>query len=255
VTAIVRGFDGEDIVVELDGEEGRLPAAERVPGEEYRAGDRIVAWSLGGAPTIVSRADKRLVEALLERHVPELQDGSLQIAASAREPGLRSTVAVSARSGDAAAACAALAPHAVAAAAEALHGEPIQILPFDPDPLALVRSALEGRGVATSKDEVSRTITLEVVDEDLRAAIGTKGHRIRLAAKLSGWRVDIHAASKVSEVRARLIAQGFRTPLDVACASVDAIARGIDVDDETARSLSAAAARAALAERRNRDPE
>jgi N utilization substance protein A len=180
-------------------------------------------------------------------------------------------VALSARRGDATVACAGLAPDGVAAAAEALHGEPIQILPFDPDPLVLVRSALGVRVVAASKDEASRTISLDVEDEELHAAIGAKGHRVRLAAQLSGWRVDVHKASMASELRARralaaiegltpertarLMAQGFRTPLDVARASVEALARSIDVDEETARVLSAAAARAALAEQRRRDSD
>jgi N utilization substance protein A len=192
-TGVVRGQDEDGLVVDLEGGvEGRLPAAEQVPREEHRPGDRIIAWVMETSPRVLlSRAHRGLVEKLFEMEVPEIFDRVVRIEASAREPGVRAKIAVSTeRPGlDPVQACLGARRQAVV---DELRGEVVDVVAYDRDPMRFVCAAIAPVEVTrVVLDLPERTVTLIVPEDQLRLAIGVRGCNIRLASQLTGWRIEI----------------------------------------------------------------
>ncbi|NGX08610.1 transcription termination factor NusA [Mycobacteroides franklinii] len=188
---------------ETKGSEGVIPSAEQVPGEEYHHGDRLRCYVVGvsrGArePLItLSRTHPNLVRRLFSLEVPEINDGSVEIIAVAREAGHRSKIAVASKvSGlNAKGACIGPMGQRVRNVMSELSGEKIDIIDYDPDPARFVANALSPAKVVSVSviDEAGKAARVIVPDFQLSLAIGKEGQNARLAARLTGWRIDIRS--------------------------------------------------------------
>ncbi|AMT71673.1 transcription termination factor NusA [Mycobacteroides immunogenum] len=194
---------------ETKGSEGVIPSAEQVPGEDYRHGDRLRCYVVGvsrGArePLItLSRTHPNLVRKLFSLEVPEISDGSVEIVAVAREAGHRSKIAVASKvSGlNAKGACIGPMGQRVRNVMSELSGEKIDIIDYDPDPARFVANALSPAKVVSVSviDEAGKAARVVVPDFQLSLAIGKEGQNARLAARLTGWRIDIRSDADPAE--------------------------------------------------------
>lgn len=252
VTGIARRFERGNVIVDLGRAEAVLPVREQVPRETYRPGDRVQAYVLDvlreskGPQIILSRGSVALLTKLFEMEVPEIAEGIVVIEAAAREPGGRSKIAVSSRDGDVdpVGACVGMKGSRVQAVVQELRGEKIDIVPFDEDSARFVCSALAPAEISrVIIDEANHAMELIVPDDQLSLAIGRRGQNVRLAAQLTGWKLDINSESRVKEMRdfanrslgslpgvtemliETLYAHGFRQAKDVAEASADVLAQ------------------------------
>ncbi|NVB41568.1 transcription termination/antitermination protein NusA [Pseudenhygromyxa sp. WMMC2535] len=269
MTGIVRRFERGSIIVEVDNgrAEAILPSRDQVPRESLRPGDRIVAYvkdvdkSARGPQIILSRTHKGLVEKLFEHEVPEIFEGIVRIEACAREPGARSKIAVSSRDRDVdpVGACVGMRGSRVQAVVQELRGEKIDIVPFDDDPARFVCNAIQPAQVSRVLIDAERhTMELVVPDDKLSLAIGKKGQNVRLASRLTGWRIDIHSQSKIREMERRSRAEmaaipgvgrdmalqlfelGWRSLRDLAVANIDELAQVVGSGDEAERIIDTA---------------
>ncbi len=210
VTGISRRFERGNIIVDLGRAEAVLPLREQVPRESYRAGDRVQAYVVEvlreskGPQIILSRASVSLLTKLFEMEVPEIAEGIVVIEAAAREPGGRSKIAVASRDRDVdpVGACVGMKGSRVQAVVQELRGEKIDIVPWDEDPASFVCSALQPAEVSRVViDEANHAMEIIVPDDQLSLAIGRRGQNVRLAAQLTGWKLDINSESRVKEMR------------------------------------------------------
>jgi N utilization substance protein A len=232
IRGIVRRFEkGNNIIVDLGKTEGVLPFREQTPRETYRPGDRIVAYvrdidrEARGPQIILSRSDPKLVEKLFESEVPEIYEGIVRIVAVAREPGARSKIAVTSRDADVdpVGACVGMKGSRVQAVVQELRGEKIDIVPFDRDPARYVIAAIQPAEVhKVIVDEGDGRMELVVPDEKLSLAIGRKGQNVRLAAQLTGWKLDIISESKFKQMEEE---------------SITALSLIAEVDDNIAKAM------------------
>jgi N utilization substance protein A len=215
IKGVVRRFEkGNNIIVDLGRTEGILPVREQTPRETYRPGDRIVAWvkdidrEARGPQVILSRSDPKLVEKLFEQEVPEIYEGIVRIVACARESGARSKIAVTSRDADVdpVGACVGMKGSRVQAVVQELRGEKIDIVPYDRDPARFVCAAIQPAEVnKVIVDEADGRMELVVPDEKLSLAIGRKGQNVRLAAQLTGWKLDIISEQKFKQMEEEAI--------------------------------------------------
>jgi N utilization substance protein A len=200
---IQQGRNPDDVLVDLGKVEALLPVSERVPGEDYRHGTRIkclvvsVRKGMRGPQISLSRSHPNLVKKLFALEVPEIADGTVEIAAIAREAGHRTKMAVrSTVSGvNAKGACIGPMGQRVRSVMSELHGEKIDIVDWSDDPAEMVAHALSPAQVSsvTVVDPATRSARVVVPDFQLSLAIGKEGQNARLAARLTGWRIDIHS--------------------------------------------------------------
>lgn len=198
---IQQGNNPNMIQVNLGAVEGVLPPNEQVPGESYRHGSRVRAYvvdvhrGLKGPSVTLSRSHPGLVRKLFEMEVPEIADGTVEIVALAREAGHRTKMAVTAHKAgvNAKGACIGEMGSRVRAVMSELNDEKIDIVDFNEDPAAFIASSLSPSKVisVTIVDEDARSARVVVPDYQLSLAIGKEGQNARLAAKLTGWRIDI----------------------------------------------------------------
>jgi N utilization substance protein A len=203
VSGVVQASNAQGTTVGLDMKaEGIMPNNQKVPGERLKLHDRIRAVVLEvkegsrGPQIILSRAHRNFLRRLLENEVPEIYHGIVEIRAIAREPGARAKVAVSATQPgiDPVGACVGIKGVRIQAIVKELHDEKIDIIQWDPDPIVYISKAISPArvsGVYLSDGEGSRTATVVVGEDQLSLAIGRDGQNARLAAKLTGWRIDI----------------------------------------------------------------
>src|SRR5450432_515342 len=232
IRGIVRRFEkGNNIIVDLGRTEGILPFREQTPRETYRPGDRVVAYvrdidrEARGPQIILSRSDPKLVEKLFESEVPEIYEGIVRIVAVAREPGARSKIAVTSRDADVdpVGACVGMKGSRVQAVVQELRGEKIDIVPYDRDPARFVCAAIQPAEVnKVIVDEAEGRMELVVPDEKLSLAIGRKGQNVRLAAQLTGWKLDIISESKFKQMEEE---------------SITALSLIAEVDDSIAKAM------------------
>ncbi|WP_240687338.1 transcription termination factor NusA [Amycolatopsis suaedae] len=198
------------VVVQIGGgTEGVLPQAEQVSGESYEHGSRIKAYVYGvsrsarGPQIMLSRSHPNLVRKLFALEVPEIADGTVEIAAVAREPGHRSKIAVrSTVAGvNAKGACIGPVGARVRNVMSELAGEKIDIIDYSDDPARFVGNALSPAKVVSVRvvDERAKTARVVVPDFQLSLAIGKEGQNARLAARLTGWRIDIRSDAAMEE--------------------------------------------------------
>ncbi len=202
---IQQSADPRNVRVDFGSVEGVLPQAEQVPGETYRHGERLrcyvvsVKRGLRGPQIQLSRTHPNLVKALFRLEVPEIADGSVEIAALAREAGHRTKIAVRATVPGVNAKGACIGPMGarVRAVMTELHGEKIDIVDYSDEPRQFVAAALSPARVQSVEvvDLQLRKARVVVPDYQLSLAIGKEGQNARLAAKLTGWRIDIHPDS------------------------------------------------------------
>ncbi|WP_030887331.1 transcription termination factor NusA [Streptomyces sp. NRRL S-1868] len=198
---VQQGKDPKSVLVDIGKLEAILPPQEQVPGEDYAHGTRLrtyvvrVAKGVRGPSVTLSRTHPNLVKKLFELEVPEIADGSVEISAIAREAGHRTKIAVrSARSGlNAKGACIGPMGGRVRNVMAELHGEKIDIVDWSEDPAELVANALSPARVSNVEiiDLAARSARVTVPDYQLSLAIGKEGQNARLAARLTGWRIDI----------------------------------------------------------------
>ena len=211
VSGIVQRIDTKHIVVDLGKTEAILPPGEQVRTEHYRAGQRLkfylleVHRSLRGPQLILSRTHKNLLRRLFELEVPEIYRGTVEIKSIAREAGYRSKVGVSARQEgvDPVGSCVGLRGIRIQNIVNELNGERIDVVQWDAGPSRFVANALSPAQVLTVHiSEEDNTASVIVPDRQLSLAIGREGQNARLAAKLTGWRIDIKPESAMQEVLA-----------------------------------------------------
>ena len=202
VDAIVERPVGQGWYVDAAGVPGLLPAEERIPGEELQRHQHLKVVVLEGrsrthdAVLIVSRSHPLLVNRLLEQEVPELQSGQVRIRALARDPGRRSKVAVEAPDGDIDPQGACIGPKGVRqrAVTSELGAEQVQIVAWSANPVQYVKNSLIPAAVeSVDLDDATHTAHVTVPASQLSLAIGRSGENARLAARLTGWRIDIGA--------------------------------------------------------------
>ena len=214
----VQRYEQRNMYVLLDDRktEALLPFSEQVPRENYRINDRIRAYVLDvrktnkGPLVVLSRAAEGLVQRLIEFQVPEIQDDIVEIMAIAREPGARTKVAVTSKRPEIDAVGACLGPKSsrVANVSDELRGEKIDVIRWAADLPTFVANALAPAkvlGVELFEEEGIALVT--VPDHQLSLAIGREGQNVRLAARLTGWRMDITSDSEAAEARERYLAE------------------------------------------------
>jgi N utilization substance protein A len=212
VTGIVQQQDRRYILLDLGKVEALMPASEQVPAESYRHGERVKAYitevrrGTKGPQIVVSRTHPGLLKKLFELEVPEIEEGIVEIKAVAREPGHRSKIAVSSREPavDPVGACVGPKGSRVRNVVTELRGEKIDVVPWSADPGTFVANALQPAKVKEARvDPETQTALVIVPDYQLSLAIGKEGQNARLAARLTGCRVDIKSETQqVEDARA-----------------------------------------------------
>ncbi len=212
VTGIVQqAGDRNNVLVDLGKVEALLPRSEQVDGERYEQGGRIkaviteVRSGTKGPQVILSRRAPQLIETLFELEVPEIADGLVEIRGVAREPGYRSKIAVEshAQGVDPVGACVGPRGSRVRMVVSELRGEKIDIIPWNTEPARFVAKALSPARVREVYiDDETREATVVVPDDQLALAIGKEGLNARLAARLTGWKVDIKSDSEFAQEEA-----------------------------------------------------
>jgi N utilization substance protein A len=219
ITGEVQRKDARNVFISIGRTEAVLPSHEQIPGETFRFSDRLKLYVLDVRKTtrnpqiVLSRRHPGLVVRLFEQEVPEVFDGIVQIKSVAREPGARSKVAVLSRDPqiDAVGACVGHRGARVQAIVDELRGEKVDIVRFSEDPSEYLRSSLSPAKVAQvvlNEDEHAAVVVAP--DDQLSLAIGRRGQNVRLAAQLTGWRIDIRSrtqweasASEAEDVEAK----------------------------------------------------
>jgi len=202
INSTVKRFENGDLIVEIGRVEAVLPRKEQSRAESYTPGERIRAVIKGvnrsakGPQILLSRTDPALLIKLFEQEVPEIYDGTVMIRGAVREAGDRAKVAVYSRERDVdpVGACVGMKGTRVQAIIRELRGEKIDIVEWSEDPILFVTNALSPakvQRVSIKGDEKDREMEVVVEDKQLSLAIGKKGQNVRLAAKLTGWRIDI----------------------------------------------------------------
>lgn len=203
VNGMVQRLEGPNVVVDIGKTEGIMPAPERMVGEDLRLNQRLKFYIVGiregsrGQEIVVSRAHKGLVEGLFKLEVPEIGSGLVEIKSISREAGSRSKVAVFSRQAgvDPVGSCVGQKGVRVQAVIAELGNEKIDIIQYSDDPAKFIASSLSPATVGkVSIDETEKTAHVEVPEDQLSLAIGKDGQNVRLAAKLTGWRIDIKGA-------------------------------------------------------------
>src|SRR5882724_9350161 len=212
VTGIVQqAGDRNNVLVDLGKVEALLPRSEQVDGERYEQGSRIkaviteVRSGTKGPQVIVSRRDPELIKTLFELEVPEIADGLVEIRGVAREPGYRSKIAVESHTQgvDPVGACVGPRGSRVRMVVSELRGEKIDIIPWNPEPARFVAKALSPARVReVFVDDETKEATVIVPDDQLALAIGKEGLNARLAARLTGWKVDIQSDTEFAQAEA-----------------------------------------------------
>ena len=212
VTGIVQqAGDRNNVLVDLGKVEALLPRSEQVDGERYEQGSRIkaviteVRSGTKGPQVILSRRDPELIRTLFELEVPEVADGLVEIRGVSREPGYRSKIAVQshAQGVDPVGACVGPRGSRVRMVVSELRGEKIDIIPWNSEPARFIAKALSPARVReVLVDDESREATVIVPDDQLSLAIGKEGLNARLAARLTGWKVDIQSERQFAEAEA-----------------------------------------------------
>src|SRR5271170_7283743 len=208
VTGIIQQSDNRYTLLDLGKVEALLPQAEQVPYERYEHGTRLKAYIVEvrktnkGPQIVVSRTHPGLIKRLFELEVPEISSGVVEIKAAAREPGHRTKIAVWSNDPnvDPVGACVGARGSRVRMVTNELRGERVDVVPFSDDPVDLIQNALAPARVRSVRlDEETGTATVVVSDFQLSLAIGKEGQNARLAARLTGWRIDIKSETQLAE--------------------------------------------------------
>jgi len=264
INGIVQRFDKGAIIVNLGRTEAELPGREQIPRESYRQGDRIRAYILDvkqfsrGPQIILSRTHPNFLSALFETEVPEISEGIVQVVQVTREPGSRAKIAVASKESDVdpVGACVGMKGSRVQAVVQELRGEKIDIITWDPDPAKFICNALApAEIVRVIVEEANQSMEVVVPDDQLSLAIGKRGQNVRLASRLTGWRLDVTSETHYSEalkenymaliglegvgesLAADLFQAGFRSAQDLSEATVEELLTIGEISEEVAKKI------------------
>lgn len=248
VNGFVQRMEGGNIVVNLGRAEGVLPVSEQIFREQYRRGERIRALiievrnkTMKGPQILLSRTHPNFLKALFEVEVPEVSEGLIEIVSVAREPGKRAKIAVRSKDKDIdpVGACVGMRGSRVQSVVQELRGEKIDIVPYSDDPAKYVCAALSpAKADRVLIDDENRAMEVIVPDDQLSLAIGRNGQNVRLAVKLTGWKIDVKSESDTqkeedgiaalmkipgmnAEAAVRLVDGGVKSVAMIAAAEVD----------------------------------
>lgn len=207
VTGVITNADGKNVYVNLGDSDAILPMSEQIPNEEYVEGRKIKAYlvevrkMVKGPQVLISRTHPGFLKRLFEFEVPEIFDGTVELQSVAREPGMRSKIAVFSKDEnvDPVGACVGPAGQRVQNIVDELCGEKIDIIKWDEDPAVYIANSLSPAkvlSVEVDEDEEIKTSRVIVPDYQLSLAIGKAGQNARLAAKLTNWKIDIKSESQ-----------------------------------------------------------
>lgn len=208
VSGMIMRFDGPNIVVDIGKTEAIMPSSEQVRSEGYRLNQRLTFYIEGisegvkGQQIIVSRVSNGLVAALFKREVPELASGAVEVSVIAREPGARTKIAVASKQSgvDPVGSCVGQKGVRVQEVIEELNGEKIDIIQFNEDLEKFIAAALSpAQGITVKLDKKTQSAKVTVPDDQLSLAIGKEGQNVRLAAKLTGVKIDIVGSGETSD--------------------------------------------------------
>ncbi|MFH1858223.1 MAG: transcription termination factor NusA [Candidatus Omnitrophota bacterium] len=257
----VHRIEKGNLIIDLGKTEGLLPKRELPPNHEYRQGERVRAYILEvrktarGPQVILSRAHTDLIRRLFELEVPEIDEGIVEIKSISREPGDRTKIAVHSKDEkvDCVGACVGMRGSRVKEIVKELHGEKIDIVRYSEDTREYITAALSPAKVVEIKIDKQHGKALVIVEDDqLSLSIGKRGQNVRLAAKLTGWDIDIKSKSEVSKeaeldvgelagvgskLKAALQEAGFATVSSVANAALEVLMQVKGVGEKSAPKL------------------
>ena len=267
VTGSVHRFNKGNIIVNLGRTEALLPISEQVQGETFRQGDRLRALIIDirkpsrDPQVILSRTSPQFLVKLFELEVPEISEGVVRVKSVARDPGLRSKFAVYSADSDVdpVGACVGSKGSRVQGVVQELRGEKIDIIPWSDDPTKFVCNALAPAEISeVIIDETEKSMEIIVEDDQLSLAIGKRGQNVRLAVKLTGWKIDIKSRSRVKEMsRAAfkdllgipgvgsitaevLFNEEYFSAQDIAAASIEDLAKISGIGEKKAQNIKKA---------------
>lgn len=282
VTGIARRYERGNVIIDLGKADAVLPRKEIIFGETFKPGDRIQAYlsevvlTNRGPEIRLSRTSPMFLVKLFEVEVPEIQDGTIEIKAAAREPGHRAKIAVYTgdRDIDPVGACVGMKGSRVQNIVNELQGEKIDIVKWHEDVEVFVRNALAPADITSVNSNYSEHVLDVIVEDDqLSLAIGRRGQNVRLAAMLTGWKVNIISKAKlqdkvkfavenltqldlVSEATAQVLVQGgIMSIVDLSAAEVEDVKKVLNCSDEEANKFIEAASSAIENEDIANEPE
>jgi transcription termination/antitermination protein NusA len=213
LTGIVQRIEQKNVFIDLGKAEAILAPSEQIPFEQYKHGDRVKSYIIEvkkttkGPQILVSRTHPGLLKRLFELEVPEIHDGIVEIKSVAREPGMRSKIAVFSRDEDVdpVGSCVGHKGMRVQTIVNELKGEKIDIVKWNADPVKYIANSLSpAKVVSVEVNEIEKVSKVVVPDYQLSLAIGKEGQNARLAAKLTGWKIDIKSESQAIQVEESL---------------------------------------------------
>ena len=270
INGFVQRFEGGNIIVNLGRAEGIVPMSEQIFRETYKRGERIRAYIYDvkkiskGPQIILSRTHPGFLKALFEVEVPEISEGLIEIVNVAREPGKRAKIAVRSKDKDIdpVGACVGMRGSRVQSVVQELRGEKIDIVAYSDDPAKFVCTALSPAKVdRVLIDEENRAMEVIVPDDQLSLAIGKNGQNVRLAVKITGWKIDVKSESSKAlqdeeghkalmnipeldeETAIRLFAGGIKSIAMVAAADAEMLMKSAGIPEKDAATLVEAAAK------------
>jgi len=206
VSGVISRFDRKNVIIDLGRVEAIMPPSEQTPGEKYNVHDRIKVYVINVKKTnkspqvFVSRTHPGLVKRLLELEVPEIADGTVEIKTIAREAGSRTKIAIASRNEDVdpVGACVGQRGSRIRAIVDELRGEMIDVIKWSSNPEEYIAASLSpAKVLQVDIDEENKVARVVVPDFQLSLAIGKEGQNARLAAKLTGWKIDIKSESQL----------------------------------------------------------
>lgn len=209
VTGVIQRRDKSGFIINIGKLEALLPRDEQMPREHYKRNERIQALLIDvrregrGPQLIISRAHRDYIAALFRREIPEVDDGTIQIMAAARDPGLRAKVAVFSKDKDIdpVGACVGVRGSRIQNIVQELCGERIDIVIWSADIVTYAKNALSPAVISTiNVNEEENLLEITVPDNQLTAAIGKRGQNVKLAAQLLGWKIDLYTESRYAEL-------------------------------------------------------
>ena len=266
VNGTVHRFERGDIIVELGRAEAILPKSERIPHEEYQQGDRLQGYvvevqkTTKGHAVVLSRTHEGFIRGLFSLEVPEIAEGIVEIKGISREAGDRTKLAVHSKDEkvDCVGACVGMRGTRVKNIVRELHGEKIDIIRWHADIREFIAAALSPAKIdQIIENHITKAALILVDDDQLSLAIGKKGQNVRLASKLTGWRLEIKSKSQLArgevtvnnlpgvseEIAPRLQRAGFTAIEQVATSDLEALTRIEGLDDRAAEKLTLEAMR------------
>jgi N utilization substance protein A len=267
-SGIVQRVEKKNIIVNLGRTDAILPEKEQIPWERYRQGDRIRAYIVDvdmthkGPQIILSRTHPGFLIKLFEQEAPEVYEGIVEIKSASREPGSRAKIAVVSNDPDVdpVGACVGMKGTRVQAVVQELRGERVDIVPWTPDSAEYVcRALLPAKVSKIILDEDDHAMEVIVPDDQLSLAIGKKGQNVRLASRLTGWKLDVRSEAEVELEHTRSLAQltaipgistmtaellyqnGFKSPAEIADSDLDTLLEIEGLGSEKAAAMLQAA--------------